>query len=94
MPHILVRQQYDDFDTWKAAFDGQARTRANASCVSTLVMRNDEDPHEVLVLLEFEDLGEAGRYMGADELSEAWARGGVRSTSEVLTVKLVDTDQG
>ena len=86
MPHLLVRQQFDDFDSWKQVYDSHAELRAAASCVSSQVLRNDDDPHEVLVLFEFEDMQKAMGYVASPELREAWARAGVRGTSEKLRV--------
>lgn len=90
MPHLLVRQQFDDYDRWKAAYDSQADRRAAASCTSAQVLRNDADPHEVLVLFEFTDMDKAREYIASPDLRAAWADAGVRGTSEKLSVTPVD----
>lgn len=90
MPHLLVRQQFDDFDRWKAAYDAQAPQREQLTCRSAQVLRNDDDPHEVFVLFEFEDMAKAREWATSPELRESWARAGVRGTSERLRVTPVD----
>lgn len=77
MPHLLVQQRFEEFARWKAVFDRLAPTRAEATCRSAAVFRNLEDPHEVVVLFEFEDLARARQYMGSAELRGAWRDAGV-----------------
>src|SRR5919206_279006 len=59
VPHVLVHQQITEFDRWKEVFDRLGAARAAASCRSTTVFRNREDPHEVVVLLDVDDLAHA-----------------------------------
>jgi len=77
MPHLLVRQRFEEFDRWKPVFDRLAPARAAAGCRSTAVFRNLEDPHEVVVLFEFDDLARAREHMGSAELHAAWRDAGV-----------------
>jgi quinol monooxygenase YgiN len=72
MPHLLVQQRIEEFDRWKEVFDRLGEARAAASCRSTAVFRNREDPHEVVVLFEFDDLARAREHMGSAELRSAW----------------------
>jgi quinol monooxygenase YgiN len=77
MPHVLVHQRIEEFDRWKEVFDRLGPARAAASCRSTAVFRNREDPHEVVVLFEFDDLAQARGHMGSEELRTAWRDAGV-----------------
>jgi quinol monooxygenase YgiN len=77
MPHVLIHQRIGDFDRWKEVFDRLGPARAAASCRSTAVFRNREDPHEVVVLLEFDDLARAREHMTSPELRAAWRDAGV-----------------
>ena len=77
MPHVLVHQRIGEFDRWKEVFDSLGPARSAASCRSTAVFRNREDPHEVVVLLEFDDLARAREHMGSAELRVAWRDAGV-----------------
>src|ERR1017187_4280090 len=43
MAHLLVRHKVDDFDRWKAVFDGHAAAQRTAGITVTHVMRNVED---------------------------------------------------
>ena len=77
MPHVLVQQRIEEFDRWKDVFDRLGPARAAAGCRSTEVFRDREDPHEVVVLFEFEDVARAREHMGSDELRAAWRDAGV-----------------
>jgi quinol monooxygenase YgiN len=86
MPHVLVRQRFEDFDRWKEGFETLSATRAQAGCRSTSVFRNRQDQHEVVVLFEFESLEGAARHMSSDALRAAWQHAGVTDpgSQEVL----------
>jgi quinol monooxygenase YgiN len=77
MPHVLVHQRIEEFDRWKEVFDRLGPARAAASCRSTAVFRNRQDPHEVVVLFEFADLTQAKEHMSSPELRAAWRDAGV-----------------
>jgi quinol monooxygenase YgiN len=77
MPHVLVHQRVEEFNRWKEVFDRLGPARAAATCRSTTVFRNHEDPHEVVVLFEFDDLARAREHMAGAELRAAWRDAGV-----------------
>jgi quinol monooxygenase YgiN len=88
MPHVLVHQRIREFDRWKEVFDALGPARAEASCRSSVVFRNRQDPHEVVVLFEFDDLARARQHMGSAELRCAWQEAGVTDpgTRSVLDI--------
>ncbi|WP_433167147.1 antibiotic biosynthesis monooxygenase family protein [Kribbella sp. CA-247076] len=92
MPHVLVRQRFEEFEKWKKGFESLAATRAEAGCRSTNVFRNRQDPHEVVVLFEFDDLERAVQHMKSDALRAAWQEAGVTDpgTKDVLDAVSVD----
>src|ERR1035438_2457063 len=59
MAHLLVRHKVDDFDRWKAVFDGHATAQRTAGITVTHVMRNVEDPGEVVLVFDVEDVERA-----------------------------------
>ena len=94
MPHVLVHQRIEEFDRWKEVFDRLAPARAAASCRSTALFRNLEDPHEVVVLFEFDDLAQAREHMSSPELRAAWQAAGVTDpgTRTILDAVRLDGD--
>ena len=94
MPHVLVHQRIEEFDRWKEVFDRLAPARAAASCRSTALFRNLEDPHEVVVLFEFDDLARAREHMTSPELRKAWRDAGVTDPGTRTVLDAVRLDGG
>lgn len=92
MPHVLVHQRITEFERWKEVFDRLGPARAAASCRATTVFRNREDPHEVVVLLDFHDLAHAREHMGSAELRRAWQQAGVTDPGTRSVLDLVESD--
>ncbi|HLU56801.1 MAG TPA: antibiotic biosynthesis monooxygenase [Pseudonocardia sp.] len=94
MPHVLVHQRIEEFDRWKEVFDRLAPARAAASCRSTALFRNLEDPHEVVVLFDFADLALAREHMTSPELRAAWRDAGVTDPGTRTILGAVEVDGG
>jgi len=92
MPHVLVRQRFEEFDRWKKGFESLAAGRAEAGCVSTAVFRNRQDPHEALVLFEFENLERARGHMGSEALRNAWQEAGVTDPGTIDVLDAVPVE--
>jgi hypothetical protein len=58
MPYILTRIQTRDYDRWKPLFDQDA-PGARAKARGHRVLRSQDDPNEVVVLVEFASLEDA-----------------------------------
>lgn len=94
MPHLLIHQRIEEFDRWKDVFDRLGPARAAASCRSTALFRNREDPHEVVVLFEFDDLAQAREHMTGPELRAAWQAAGVTDPGTRTILDAVHLDGG
>lgn len=92
MPHVLVHQRITEFDRWKEVFDRLGAARAAASCRATTVFRNREDPHEVVVLFDFDDLAHARQHISSAELRRAWREAGVTDAGTRSVLDVVEAD--
>ena len=92
VPHVLVHQRITEFERWREVFDRLGPARAAASCRATTVFRNREDPNEVVVLLEFDDLASAREHIGSTELRRAWQQAGVTDPGTRSVLDLVESD--
>ncbi len=92
VPHVLVHQRITEFERWKEVFDRLGPARAVASCRATTVFRNREDPHEVVVLLDFDDLAHAREHIDSAELRRAWQEAGVTDPGTRSVLDLVESD--
>ena len=82
MPALLIRHRVADFPAWKAVFEEQEDIRrANGSRGGRLF--RSTDPHEVLLLLEWDDLERARLFADSDDLREAMAWAGVTDRPDI-----------
>ena len=89
--YVYVRQSVEDFDKWKAVFDGHAEAREAGGATGTnYIMRNADDANEVVVILEWSDLAKAREFAQAPELKEAMQKAGVTGPPDIRFLELVD----
>lgn len=77
MPYILTQISVEDYEKWKPVFDEVGSIRQAKGSKGGLVLRNADDPNQITVLLEWDNLDNARAFAGSDELREAMQRGGV-----------------
>lgn len=77
MPFVLVRHKVQDFAKWKPFFDADAAVRQKAGLRDKAVLRNADDPQEVVILFETDDLGAARQFAAAPQLREVMEKAGV-----------------
>jgi hypothetical protein len=83
MSTVIIRHQVADFDAWKAAFDEHATARRDHGLADAGLLRDEDDPSVVTILLNSEDTGRAREFLGSDDLRETMGRAGVVSQPEV-----------
>jgi len=66
-----------DFDAWKVAYDEHGAVRAQLGTTGDQVMRDADDPNEVLVLTHWPALSNAQAFLSDPSLKEAMSRAGV-----------------
>jgi heme-degrading monooxygenase HmoA len=72
MPYLLVRHKVEDYERWKPVFDhDHGATRERSGSKGGWILRNVEDPNELVILLEWDSLENARRFANADDLREA-----------------------
>ena len=83
MPCLLIRHKVKDYATWASVFaEHESTRRANGSRGGRL-FRSATDPHEVLLLLEWDDLERARLFIDSDDLQEAMMRAGVTDRPDI-----------
>lgn len=77
MPTILIRHRIANAATWELVFEEHRVSRAAHGSFGGRVFRHVDDPDEVFVLLEWDDIDRARLYIRSDELSQVMVEGGV-----------------
>lgn len=90
--HILrIEHPVADFNAWKAAFDRDPIGRQQSGVRRYRVMRPVDDPHYVLVDLEFDDFGGAEAVQAA--LRDMWRRAQAEGLIGSPQARIVETTE-
>lgn len=77
MVHILVRAKFADFDQFKAVFEERADLRQEHGSQGAHIFRSASDPHEVMVLMAWDDLARARAFSQSTVLREGMMQAGL-----------------
>ena len=77
MRAMFMRHKVADERAWQVVFDGNRMARRANGCGQEHVFRSADDPNELIVLLEWDDLERARLYADSDDLRLALRQAGV-----------------
>jgi heme-degrading monooxygenase HmoA len=77
MPYLLVRHKVKDYTLWKKFYDEHGAARKAAGCRGTTVFRSTDDPHQAVILSEWDTLEKAQQFTSSAELREMMQKAGV-----------------
>ena len=83
MAHMLVRHKVENYAKWKPVFDEHEPARIEAGCLGAQVFRSGNDPYEVFVLMEWDELEKARKFAASQDLREAMERAGVADHPDI-----------
>ncbi len=83
MVHILVHHKVADYIRWKEAFDGHLTARKSAGETGFRLFQSVEDPREVTLLLDWDSIDHARKFIHSDELRDTMDKAGVQGTPEI-----------
>ena len=87
MVHVLIRHKVADFAKWKPIYDAHSSARQNAGLREEYLLRNVDDPNEVILLFSAEDLEKAKTFAASDDLRQAMQKAGVSDKPDVYFLK-------
>jgi heme-degrading monooxygenase HmoA len=90
MPALFIRYKVADYAAWKPLFDELGSTRRANGSHGGRIYRSADDPNEVLILLEWDDLERARLFADSDDLREAMDRAGVTGRPDIWFLEDVD----
>lgn len=90
MPYILIRHKVQDYATWKSGFDDHSTTREASGSKGGFVFRNADNPNELMILLEWDELEKARHFVQSDELREKMQQVGVIDQPDVYFLDEAD----
>ncbi|MFQ5912999.1 MAG: cyclase [Nitrospinota bacterium] len=83
MPYVLIRHKVEDYAKWKSIFDDHGATRKANGSKGGLLLRSADDPNELVILFEWDDLQKARQFSQTEDLRETMQRAGVADRPDV-----------
>jgi hypothetical protein len=77
MAFMLARSKVRDFKAWKAGYDNHQPARASAGLTEKYLLRSADDPNEIVLLFEVQDLNRARAFAASADLRERMQESGV-----------------
>ena len=81
--HLLVRHKVADFAKWKPVYDDHLSARQKAGLREVHLLRNIENPNEVVLLFSVEDPDKAKAFAASDDLRQAMQKAGVTDKPDI-----------
>jgi quinol monooxygenase YgiN len=89
MTQVIVRHKVNDFPAWKAVFDDFAATRRAGGEKAFRIWQDDNDPHDLILLFDWDDRKNAEKFFASSELKSTMQRAGVANQPTIEYVKEV-----
>ncbi len=90
MTYLLVRAKFEDFAKWKPIFDEHGPTRKASGSKGGYLFRNANDPNELIVLFEWDNLEKARQFAQSDDLRERMQQAGLMDRPDVYFLEEVE----
>lgn len=89
MAYLLIWHKVKDYTAWKSNFDNAAEMRKAGGEKSYQILHPDDDPNNLVLLFEWDNLDNARNYVAAPELKEAMQQAGVVEEPEIYFLEEV-----
>jgi hypothetical protein len=86
MVHVIVHHKVADFSQWKEAFDGDLTARKSGGETAFRILQSVDDPRDVTLMLDWDSVEHARRFMTSGELRNSMQKAGVQGTPDVRFV--------
>ena len=83
MIHVIVRHKVADYSRWKEAFDNHLGVRKAAGEMGNRVLQSVDDPREVTILLDWDSLERAKKFVVSEDLKKVMQDSGVVGEADI-----------
>ncbi|NIM95614.1 MAG: cyclase [Anaerolineales bacterium] len=90
MPYVLIRHKVEDYAKWKPVFDEHGEARRASGSKGGHLLRNIDDPNELVMLFEMDDLEKARQFVQSEDLRQAMQRSGVSDEPDLYFLEQVE----
>ena len=92
MATSIIRHKVNDYEIWKKEFDNFSHARKSGGEKSYRIMHVSDDPNDIIVINDWENLDKARDFVGSADLKEAMQRAGVIEAPQISFLE--SHDQG
>lgn len=90
MTYVVVRHNVEDYARWKPVYDEHAAFRKETGSTGSRVLRDLNDPTNLIVISEWPSLEQAQQFAQSPNLHEVMGRAGVTGRPDVIFAEEVD----
>lgn len=77
MSYLLIQHSVEDYNRWKAAFDGDKAHRKSAGSKGGTILRNADNPNQITVLFKWDNIQHEREFANSDDLHKTMEGAGV-----------------
>ena len=93
MTYVLAIQKVRDYDKWKPVFDKNGTIRKAKGSMGASILRNVNDPNQLVIITEWENLESAKNFTLAKDLKTVMNKAGVISPPELYYLDKIEQTQ-
>lgn len=90
MNYLLVRHKIEDYGKWKPVFDAHSSSRTAGGLDGGWLMRNADDPLEIVVFFKVSDPARAREFVDSQDLKNAMRDAGVLDTPDTYFLDQIE----
>jgi heme-degrading monooxygenase HmoA len=90
MAKVLIKRRIPDYDKWKSAFDKFSADRKAHGSKGGLILRDSNDPRQVFILLEWDDLDKAWKFYEPQSRKKRFEKGGAAIEPEIYFIEEIE----
>ena len=83
MVFVIARHSVTDYAKWKQAFEGAIAMRKAGGEKSIRIFRTIDDPNNLVLLMEWDNLENCQKYMQSEDLQKAMQEAGVTGQPDI-----------
>ncbi len=87
MVFVVARHKVADYAKWKQAIEGAVAMRKAGGEQSIRIFRTVDDPNNLLLLMEWDSLGNSQKYLQSEDLQKAMQDAGVVDQPDIYILE-------
>ena len=91
MTNLLVHHKVEDYNKWKPFFDEHSSFRAQMGSRGGRVFRSADDPNDLFILFEWDNMDNAKKFTGSDNLKGVMKNAGVLGMPDIYFIEEIST---